>query len=135
MITLDASVIVATLIPSSASRESFRHSREVWADVQSGRVSVCQPVHWLAETAGVLARLSPDSAETDTALLHALEWQTCNEVEIWSRAVRLSTELKHHLFDTLYHAVALETGSTMVTVDARYFRKAAELGNIRLLGE
>ena len=134
MITLDASVIVAALIPSSASTEIFRHGLEVWSDVQSGRVSVCQPVHWLAETAGVLARLSPESAEADTALLHALEWQTFDEVEIWSRAVRLSTELKHHLFDTLYHAVALETGSTMLTADARYFRKASELGNIRFLG-
>lgn len=135
MITLDASVIVAALVPYAASTEIVRDSREVWADVQSGRVSVCQPVHWLAETAGVLARLSPESAEGDTALLHALEWQSFNDVEIWSRAVRLSTELNHHLFDTLYHAVALETGSTMLTADARYFRKAAELGNIRLLGE
>jgi len=41
----------------------------------------------------------------------------------------------HHLFDTLYHAVALEEGATLVTADAAYFAKAKDLGGIELLAD
>jgi hypothetical protein len=34
------------------------------------------------------------------------------------------------LFDTLYHAVALEEGATLVTADETYFSKAKGLGGI-----
>jgi hypothetical protein len=40
-------------------------------------------------------------------------------------------ELNHHLFDTLYHAVALKVPDTLfITADTQYFRKAAKLGHI-----
>jgi hypothetical protein len=39
----------------------------------------------------------------------------------------------HHLFCTLYHAVALEHCATPVTAAGAYFAKAYKLGNIRLL--
>jgi len=41
----------------------------------------------------------------------------------------------HHLFDTLYHAVALEEGARLVTADAAYFAKAKDLGGIELLAD
>ena len=51
------------------------------------------------------------------------------------RAAELSIALDHHLFDTLYHAVALEEGATLVTADATYFGKAKNLGSIELLAD
>lgn len=52
------------------------------------------------------------------------------------RACRLSIELNHHLFDTLYHAVALETADTvLVTADWHYLDKARHLGRIISLEE
>ena len=51
------------------------------------------------------------------------------------RAADLSIELNHHLFDTLYHAVALEEGATLVTADEVYFAKATGLGNIQRLAD
>jgi hypothetical protein len=47
----------------------------------------------------------------------------------------MSIALKHHLFDTLYHAVALEEQATLVTADEVYFGKAKDLGAIQLLGD
>ncbi len=48
----------------------------------------------------------------------------------------LAMRHQHHLFDTLYHAVALQTpGATLVTSDARYFAKASAEGRIALLSE
>jgi hypothetical protein len=43
----------------------------------------------------------------------------------------LASELKQHLFDTFYHAVALETPDTMlITADGRYLRAARAKGRI-----
>jgi hypothetical protein len=43
--------------------------------------------------------------------------------------MQLSHQLGHHLFDTLYHAVALETeGAALVTADDAYRHKALQLG-------
>jgi predicted nucleic acid-binding protein len=50
--------------------------------------------------------------------------------------VQLATELKQHLFDTYYHAVALETPDAMlITADERYFRAARDTGRITLLAD
>ncbi len=48
----------------------------------------------------------------------------------------VAVKLNHHLFDTLYHAVALGTpATTLVTADLRYFRKARRFGAICPLAE
>jgi hypothetical protein len=47
------------------------------------------------------------------------------------RGVELAIELKQHLFDTYYHAVALETADGMlITADERYLRAAGAKGRI-----
>ena len=44
--------------------------------------------------------------------------------------------MHHHLFDTLYHAVALENSNTMlITADDNYCKKAQALGRIQALRE
>jgi predicted nucleic acid-binding protein len=58
-----------------------------------------------------------------------------SSVSVLRRAADLSISLKHHLFDTLYHAVALEEGATLVTADEAYFAKAKHLGGIELLAD
>jgi hypothetical protein len=46
----------------------------------------------------------------------------------------LAIRLNHHVFDTLYHAVALSVPqTTLVTADETYYRKAQAFGAIRLL--
>ena len=56
-------------------------------------------------------------------------------VTVLKRAADLSIALNHHLFDTLYHAVALEEGATLVTADTAYFGKAKDLGGVELLAD
>ena len=48
-------------------------------------------------------------------------------------ASRMARNLDHHLFDTLYHALALQEQATLITADRRYFNKAAEIGSINML--
>ena len=57
-----------------------------------------------------------------------------DEPTIYQQAIKLSVDLNHHLFDTLYHAVALETnGVLLITADNVYYEKAKHLGKIKLL--
>jgi predicted nucleic acid-binding protein len=53
---------------------------------------------------------------------------------VLKRGVELAIELKQHLFDTYYHAVALETADAMlITADERYLRAARTKGRITYL--
>ena len=43
---------------------------------------------------------------------------------------------QHHLFDTLYHAVAMQNpDATLVTADRRYYDKARSEGQIIMLAD
>jgi predicted nucleic acid-binding protein len=53
--------------------------------------------------------------------------------QVLERGLFLSQQLKHHLFDALYHAVAIEHGAMLITSDDAYFARALRLGNIKLL--
>jgi hypothetical protein len=54
-----------------------------------GASKLLQPVHWLAELAAVLARLSPDTA-IDVELLSAMEIATSNEPQVSARATTVA---------------------------------------------
>ena len=59
-----------------------------------------------------------------------------DEAVVLRRACELAIESRQHLFDTLYHAVALEAdGAMLVTADARYLLAARRLGRVCALPE
>ena len=92
------------------------------------------PTHWFAEIVAVVVRKEPGRVDDTIALLHTLNVDVVDGPVLLARAAKLSALLDHHLFDTLYHAVAIDRDATLVTADQRYFAKAAALGHIELLG-
>ena len=99
-----------------------------------GEVDFYQPPHFLAEVAAVLTRISPATAQQCAHDIAAMSITWATPTVAYSRAMSLATQLNHHLFDTLYHAVALETPvATFVTADRRYFDKARHLGQLAWL--
>ncbi len=95
-----------------------------------------QPPHWIAEVVSVVARKRPtDAALALTNLLEMTCHETIQTAHAYARAVDLSLQLGHHLFDTFYHAVALEEDIPFITADRQYFKKAKKLGHIVMLGE
>ena len=92
------------------------------------------PPHFIAEMAAVLARETPDTANDSVNDLLTMTWETMADEVVYRRAIALAHTLDHHLFDTLYHAVALVHGATLVTADAKYLKKAKALGAIQWLG-
>lgn len=60
-----------------------------------------------------------------------MELPVSSDPLVLRRGVELSIELKQHLFDTYYHAVALENADAiLVTADDRYLRAARRKGRI-----
>lgn len=55
--------------------------------------------------------------------------------ELLLHASRLSIQLNHHLFDTLYHALALDHGIVLITADEHYLHKALPIGKICWLAD
>lgn len=129
-VVVDASVVIKWVFPDSEAESHREEALALLSAIQEGTVDLIQPPHWLAEVAAVVTRLQPDAAEPALDLLDAMEFPVVDDVAVLKRASRISRELQHHLFDTLYHAVALEHGRTLVSADDRYFRKAKHLGGI-----
>lgn len=135
-LVVDASVVVKWLLSDPLHETETTQAERLMASVLEGREAILQPPHWLLEVGAVLARLSPATATDDIAMLQALELPTDDGPAVLTRACRLAIELQQHLFDTLYHAVALEAPeATLVTADARYLAAGAALGRIVALAE
>ncbi len=133
-VVLDASVIVKWTFPDLTRETHADHALNILHAVHAGRLSVVEPPHWLAEVTAVATRLAPDRAPEVVALMHAMEFPVLDELEVYLEATRLAAESGQHVFDTLYHAVALRRrGASLVTADERYYRNARRAGRILLL--
>ena len=135
-VVLDASVVVKWIFADRAEEAHTLQALQLLQHIKESRVTVVQPPHWLAEVAAVIVRLEPERARQAVSLLHALEFPVVTDVEAYQKACELSASLKQHVFDTLYHAVALtEPGAVLVTADEQYYRKAHRVGRIVRLKE
>jgi len=136
ILVVDASVAIKWFLKFRKDEDHCRQALEILARVGDGRVRMMQPPHFLAEMGAVLARQKPADALSDLRDLMTVEFEPAAEPAVYETACELAVRLGQHLFDTLYHAVALHTpGATLVTADKRYYRKASDVGRIALLGD
>jgi predicted nucleic acid-binding protein len=134
-LVIDASVAVKWIVGDQPGESDVDRASALLGAIARGSVSAIEPAHWVAEVAGVVVRLKPDHAVAAIALLTHSRFSTTASRAAYRRAAQISRYLDHHLFDTLYHAVALEERATLVTADAVYFAKAKNLGRIELLAD
>ena len=130
-VVLDASVIIKWVFADRAEESHSFQALQILNLIKESRLAVVQPPHWLAEPAAVIARLDPGRARRAVSLLDALELPVITDIEVYQKACDLSASLGQHVFDTLYHAVALhKSGAMLVTADERYYRQAHKIGRI-----
>lgn len=134
-LVVDASVAVKWVFPDPNVEPEADRAVAILRGIQTGHIEVVQPAHWLLETTAVVARLRPAVIEQAIGLLDALELPVYDDVDVLRRAARLAVDLNHHLFDTLYHAVALERDAVLVTADERYAVMAESEGHLRRLAQ
>ena len=135
-LVVDASVALKWFFRASGEEEHTDHALAILAAIDTNRLKMSQPPHFLAEVAAVLAREKPGGAHDDLIDLQNITWRLIEGAAIYATAVDLSIRLQHHLFDTLYHATALHIpGAILVTADRRYYDKARPEGRIVLLAD
>lgn len=135
-LVLDASVIVKWALADPRIEPDTDRALHVLEGLQTGGVDILQPPHWLAEVAAVFCRLTPRRAREIVRLLEAMELPVSDHPDLFARACDLSIRLREHVFDTLYHAVALShEDATLVTADDRYYRRGARIGRISRLAD
>jgi predicted nucleic acid-binding protein len=134
-LVVDASVAVKWFLGSSSDEPHLSQAEAVAAAIERSETELLAPGHWLAEVIAVLARIDPGAIDDALLLLDDMKPTLVHGVPVLKRAADMSIALNHHLFDTLYHAVALEEGATLVTADTAYFAKAKDLGGVQLLAD
>ena len=133
-IVADASVAIKWLLPEKHDERDWESALRLLQAVKSEQIRLVEPPHWLAEVAAVVSRLSPATALEDVSDLYAMDIPIVQSAHVYSTACKLSRELDHHLFDTLYHAVALSLDdAVLLTADERYYKKASRRGRLVLL--
>jgi predicted nucleic acid-binding protein len=131
---VDASVAVKWFLHGKPDEQHTDLALRVLEQSVLGFLPMVQPGHFVAEVAAVLARLKPADAQDDLLDLLDIHYRTLVSPETYATAMDLAMRYQHHLFDTLYHAVALHTpGAVLVTADQRYYNKARHEGHICLL--
>lgn len=133
---IDANVIIKWLFPERVEEDHLPQALNVLNAVKQNVITVVQPPHWLAEVAAVTVRLQPKIVTEAINLLCAMQFPVIEEPEVYDLACQLSHQFNHHVFDTLYHAVALYRGNTQfITSDEKYYRKAVKKGGIVRLAD
>ena len=132
---LDASVALKWFFADRVDEPLVAPAIGLLQRFQTGEDRFLCPPHFRAEMAAVLARESPDTANDSVNDLLTMTWETTADEAVYRRAIALANALDHHLFDTLYHAVALVHGATLVTADAKYFKKAKTLNSVVWLND
>ncbi len=132
MITVDASVCIKWFIlENEPYTEKAIH---LFKQIGVGK-QVIQPLHWQAEVVAVINRREPEIIKQAINLMGALELPVMDNTDVYHKASEISQQLNHHLFDALYHAVALLSDGVFITDDRKYYNKAKPLGAIQLLAD
>lgn len=135
-LVVDASVALKWFFRERDDEADIDPALALLSALDAGRIAMLQPPHFLAEVAAVLAREKPDTAHEDLADLQLVDWQVIDGPAVYSVAIDLARDLRRHVFDTLYHAVALhEPDTRLVTADERYYANAQDHGHILRLPE
>ena len=134
-LVVDASVAIKWFLAARPEEVHLAQAEAVAAAIEDSRTELFAPSHWIAEIIGVLARVEPGIIDDALLVLDDMKPTLIDGVSTVRRAADISIRLNHHLFDTLYHAVAIETSAILVTADDAYFDKAKTLGAIQQLRE
>jgi predicted nucleic acid-binding protein len=134
-VVLDASVAIKWVIRDPGVEPHVDKALVILRAIRARQIEAIEPPHWTIEILAVIARMRPQRVAFVLGMLAALPFSENTGLSCHRRAADMSIALNHHLFDTLYHAVALEEGATLVTADEVYFGKARHLGAIVQLAD
>ena len=134
-VVLDASVAIKWVIRDPDFEPNVDKALALLRAIRARKIEAIEPPHWTIEILAVVARMRPQRVAFVLGMLAALPFRETTGFSCQRRAADIAIRLNHHLFDTLYHAVAEEEGAMLVTADEVYFGKAGHLGAIEQLAD
>jgi predicted nucleic acid-binding protein len=133
---VDSSVALKWFLAGHPQEQDTDLALKILEQSVLGFLTFVQPPHFVAEVGAMLMRLKPVDAREDLHDLLSVRFQLVASPEMYVTALKLATRYQHHLYETLYHAVALHTpGATLITANQAYVAQASKEGNITLLSE
>ncbi len=129
-IVIDASVAVKWFLWSVQDEPHFEAALSILDAVEAGTLRAIAPIHWKVEVISVVTRSTQIAVPQILSLMQDTASLFVDEARLYERAASLSLKYKQHLFDSLYHAVAIEHGATLITADERYYAAASVAGSI-----
>src|SRR5262249_2274923 len=83
------------------------------------------------EVSAVVARRAPTHSAEIIGLPYGMDLPIVADLDLYERAARLTSETGQHVFDTLYHDVALSRpAAAPITADECYCRAAGRAGRL-----
>ncbi len=133
-IVVDSTVCVNWFLQTNGKRlRGF--SLELLAQVHAKQVHIAQPAFWRAHTAALVLRKRRIDVPKVVASLLEVASRDQSDTDVLPLAVDIATATRTELFDTLYHAAAINKGVELITANTSYLARAAHLGHICLLGD
>jgi predicted nucleic acid-binding protein len=132
---IDASVAIKWVIRDPAAEPGADKAMAILRAIRARSLSIVQPPHWMLEVLAVIARERPQRAALTLGILETLPYKVVAPLVCYRWGIEFAIRFRQHLFDTLYHAVALEHGATLLTADEAYFARAKDLGSIVRLAD
>jgi predicted nucleic acid-binding protein len=135
-VVVDASVALKWLFDAERGERDASRAIALLHEIAAGGIRMLQPAHFVAEVAAVLAREVPARATRSVSHLLRIDMDVVADEATLLKAVDLATAHGQHLFDALYHAVALgHEDAVYVTADERYWRAAHSSGRVVRLAD
>jgi len=134
-VTIDSSVAVKWIFPERLHEQHMTHALQLLKLIEHESIKIIQPVHWLVEVAAVVVRIQPQISKRTIQFLEAMKFPIADEIEIYHIACELAERFNHHLFDTLYHAVAIYKNAQFITADEKYYKKTHKQGHVIRLAD
>jgi predicted nucleic acid-binding protein len=129
----DASVILKWVLPPGEEPHA-EEARRLLADFVMGDVDVIVPSLWYFEVGNTVSRRFPEDAGRILAALRGLSLPQAEPTGEWEQtALDLVATCGVTFYDSVYHALALVKGGTLVTGDGRYRERAGEVGSLAAL--
>lgn len=134
-LVIDASVAIKWVIRDPSVEPDADKALAILRAIRARSLGIVEPPHWMLEVLAVIARERPQRVALTLGILETLPYEVVAPLVCYRRGTELAIRFRQHLFDTLYHAVALEEGATLVTADETYFARAKGLGSIMRLAD
>lgn len=119
----------------SGGKRNRTYAMELLDQVHAKQIHAVQPAMWRAHVAGLLLHKRGTNPHAVVDSLLSIESRDQNSSAVLHLGTDVALKFRAELFDALYHALAIDKGIELITINADYVERAGHLGHIRLLSD